>query len=96
MSPRRALRARAAATVNRLWRRSCAGEARAFAHATRDVRATQRALLAALVRRNATSAFGRDHAFGEIQTLEEFKRRVPVRDYDAHAAYLDRIAWPTR
>jgi hypothetical protein len=92
MSPRRSLRSRAAATVNRLWRWSCAREASAFENATRDVRDTQRALLAALVRRNEASAFGRDHAFPEIRTLDDFRHRVPIRDFDAHSPYLDRLA----
>lgn len=37
------------------------------------------------------TAFGRDHKFSEIKTYEDFKQRVPIRDYEEFRSYIDRI-----
>ncbi len=37
------------------------------------------------------TAFGRDHGFDRIRTYEDFRSRVPVRDYEALRSYVDRI-----
>ncbi len=48
-----------------------------------DPAETQRRLLLSLVSRARDTRFGRDHGFGAVRTLSEYRRRVPVRDYDA-------------
>ena len=47
--------------------------------------------------------FGRDHDFGNIRTYADFRRSIPVRDYEAFRPYADRIvagesdvSWPGR
>jgi hypothetical protein len=52
----------------------------------------QTAVLAALLARNAGTAFGRAHGFAAIRTPAEFARAVPVRDYEAMRPYVRRIA----
>ena len=53
--------------------------------------------LAGLVRRARRTAFGRDHGFDALaglrgeRLLAEFRRRVPVADYAAHAPYIERV-----
>jgi hypothetical protein len=37
------------------------------------------------------TAFGRDHQFGEITGYEDFKKNVPVRDYEELRPYIERI-----
>ena len=37
------------------------------------------------------TAFGKDHNFSSIQSYEDFKKHVPVRDYEALRPYIDRI-----
>jgi hypothetical protein len=37
------------------------------------------------------TAFGRDHHFNDIHTYEDFKDRVPVRDYEGIKDYIERI-----
>ncbi len=37
------------------------------------------------------TAFGRAHHFSQIQSLEEFKRTVPLQDYDSLKPYIDRM-----
>jgi hypothetical protein len=35
--------------------------------------------------------FGLDHGFDEIQTYEDFKKQVPVRDYEALSPYFNKL-----
>ncbi|MCJ8209621.1 GH3 auxin-responsive promoter family protein [Mucilaginibacter sp. RS28] len=39
----------------------------------------------------ATTKFGTDHGFSDIQTYEDFKKRVPIRDYEELRPYIDRV-----
>lgn len=54
-----------------------------------------------LVRRGGKTLFGKDHQFSEIKSYEDFKRRVPIRDYEALRPYIDKmvsgeadVLWP--
>lgn len=47
------------------------------------------------------TAFGRDHHFSEIRSYEDFKQRVPLRDYEDLKPYVERmvrgeenVLWP--
>jgi hypothetical protein len=51
----------------------------------------QRSFLLKLVRRNAGTAFGRAHDFSRIRTEADFRRRVPVREYEDYRPYIKRI-----
>src|SRR4051812_23780741 len=51
----------------------------------------QRALLMSRIARHAAGRFGRDHRFGEIRSPADFRRLVPVRAYDGHEPYIDRV-----
>src|ERR1700744_4415855 len=44
-----------------------------------------------LIAKAKDTAFGRDHDFANIKTYEDFKRRVPVRDYEPLRSYIDRV-----
>jgi hypothetical protein len=37
------------------------------------------------------TAFGKDHHFGEITSYEDFKKNVPVRDYEELRPYIERV-----
>ncbi len=57
--------------------------------------------LSTIVKSAKNTAFGVDHDFSSIQNYEEFKRLVPVRDYEGLRSYLDRmvngesdVVWP--
>ncbi len=54
-------------------------------------RRVQREVLLQKIARNADSAFGRDHGFSEIRTVEDFRKRVPVSTYDYFRPYVDRV-----
>ncbi len=69
-----------------------------------DPREAQRAVLATLIRRARGTKFGRDHGFSSASSLDDYRSRVPLRDYDAFwDAYwrqpfplLDDCTWPGR
>ncbi len=54
-------------------------------------RETQRNLLLDMVRRERSTAFGRDHKFGEIRSVEDFRKRVPIAGHEYVAPYVDRV-----
>ncbi|MBL0742849.1 GH3 auxin-responsive promoter family protein [Chryseolinea lacunae] len=37
------------------------------------------------------TAFGKDHDFGSIKTYEDFRARVPIRDYEELRPYIERV-----
>jgi hypothetical protein len=44
-----------------------------------------------LINRAKNTSFGRDHHFEQISTYDDFKKRVPIRDYEDLRPYIDRI-----
>jgi hypothetical protein len=65
--------------------------ARRFDRSAAEPERAQAAVLRALLRRNAQTAFGRAHSFGAIRTVAEYRRAVPVRDYEALRPYIRRL-----
>ncbi len=62
-----------------------------FLRQTANAPDVQRQLILHYVRRHADTQFGRDHHFHEIRTPEDFRRRVPIRGYEGHEPYIDRV-----
>ena len=44
-----------------------------------------------LVKAASQTTFGRDHHFDQIKNYEDFKKQVPVRDYEQLKPYIDKI-----
>ena len=65
--------------------------AKTFHEQTAKADEVQRDLLLRRIARNADSAFGRDHHFGTIRTAADFRRQVPIRGYDGHEPYIERV-----
>jgi hypothetical protein len=53
--------------------------------------ACQEKTLQTLTARAAGTAFGRDHGFSDIRSYEDFKKAVPIRDYEDLKPYVERI-----
>lgn len=53
--------------------------------------ATQNSVLKQLVNKAKNTAFGRDHHFNKISSYSDFKKNVPVRDYEELRTYVDRV-----
>src|SRR5579863_1240380 len=60
-------------------------------HIRRNSVALQQKTFGYLIAQAKGTAFGRDHHFESIRTYEDFKRQVPVRDYEDLRPYIDRI-----
>lgn len=52
---------------------------------------TQLNWLAKLVAQAQSTSFGKDHHFEDIKTYDDFKKAVPVRDYEDLRPYLERM-----
>lgn len=44
-----------------------------------------------LIEKAKNTAFGRDHHFDKIKNYEDFKKNVPVRDYEKLKPYMERV-----
>lgn len=53
--------------------------------------AAQKSVFSQLIMQAKDTAFGKDHAFSEITTYEDFKEKVPIADYEELRPYIDRI-----
>src|SRR5260370_23077796 len=62
-----------------------------FEAATADPRVVQEALLRDVLAEQAGTAFGRDHRFDSLHTVEDFRRVVPVAGYEAVEPYMARV-----
>ena len=52
---------------------------------------TQKKVFNQLIREGKQTAFGRDHHFSSIKSYEDFKAKVPIRDYEGLKDYVERI-----
>jgi hypothetical protein len=62
-----------------------------FVEESRRARALQHEALLKKIRRNQDSDFGRDHGFASIRSAADFRARVPVRGYEEHRPYIDKV-----
>ncbi|MBR5381024.1 MAG: GH3 auxin-responsive promoter family protein, partial [Oscillospiraceae bacterium] len=58
---------------------------------TKDPRAVQEELLLTLLRENKDTVFGAENGFGSINSIEDYQARVPIREYDSFAPYIERM-----
>ena len=62
----------------------------------------QEDMILAHIRKAQDTAFGREHGFKDIRSADQFKERVPIRDYDGHKPWIERlmkgeqqVLWPS-
>ena len=84
--PLREIAANAAMRLHLTWARIVHGAS--IARLRRDPMRAQRAVLARIVHENANTAFGRRHGFAAIDTLDAYRARVPVQEYEALRPYV--------
>jgi len=53
--------------------------------------AIQQKVLDNLLKKAQNTAFGKDHGFANIKNYEQFKKAVPVRDYEELKGYVERV-----
>ena len=53
--------------------------------------AAQQSVFSKLIMHAKDTSFGKDHLFTEINTYEDFKKNVPIADYEELRPYIDRV-----
>jgi hypothetical protein len=53
--------------------------------------AYQHSILKGLIAKAGSTAFGKDHSFGSIRNYDDFKAKVPIRDYEQLKPYVEKI-----
>jgi hypothetical protein len=51
----------------------------------------QKQTFSRLIDQARNTAFGKDHHFDDIRTYDDFKKHVPIRDYEGFRPYMDRV-----
>ncbi len=64
---------------------------RQFEVACQNPEAVQTALLLSIIRKQADTQFGRDHKFGAITTVADYRANVPVAPYEYVAPYIEKV-----
>ena len=78
--------------ANRLWYLSTLPASRAFHRAAKCAAGAQQQLLLDLVSRNAATEFGRRHGFAAIRSVDDFRRQVPLSEYDDYTEAVAQIS----
>lgn len=58
---------------------------------TRNIVETQKSFLLQLLKVNSNTEYGKKYGFGEIQTVQEFRARHPITDYQHYVPYIERM-----
>jgi phenylacetate-coenzyme A ligase PaaK-like adenylate-forming protein len=58
---------------------------------SRNAVSDQEAFLRSLTASASNTLFGKDHGFGDIRSYDDFKRQIPVRDYEALIPYMEKV-----
>ena len=58
---------------------------------TQDPRAVQEELLLSLLQQNKDTEYGKAQGFAEIRSIEDYQAKVPIREYDEFAPYIERM-----
>jgi len=53
--------------------------------------ADQEAVLQYLIKHGGRTVFGKEHNLADVKTYEEFKKAIPIREYEAFAKYIELI-----
>ena len=53
--------------------------------------ADQQGILKSLIKSAKHTEFGKDHGFESIQSYDDFKKQVPIRDYEQIKSYIEKI-----
>lgn len=77
--------------VGTLFRARVRRESRRFHLATQDCQKSQREVLRRLLALNAASRFSHEHGLTASLTLQEFRSRLPISDFEYFRPYIERL-----
>ncbi|MDH3717197.1 MAG: GH3 auxin-responsive promoter family protein, partial [Planctomycetota bacterium] len=63
-----------------------------FLNQTRQTAALQQEVLFSKIRKCASSQFGQEHGFSAIRNIDDFRRQLPIVEYDYYSPYIQRVA----
>lgn len=52
---------------------------------------TQQAVFNQIISKATPTLFGKDHGFGDISSYDDFRKQVPIRDYEELRPWVDRV-----
>jgi hypothetical protein len=58
---------------------------------SKNIRSAQNRLMHSFVSECKETQFGKEHSFGSIKTIEDFRKAVPIRDFEGFRSYIDRM-----
>jgi hypothetical protein len=64
---------------------------KAFEKQSRDVCGAQQAVLARIVAESRDTAYGRDHGFASVRTVDDYRKAIPIGDFERHRPYVERM-----
>lgn len=64
---------------------------RHFEARTREIRQNQKTFLFDLIKRNKNTAFGTDHGFSKIRTFDDYRKSVPLCEYEVFRPYIEKM-----
>ena len=67
------------------------GQVRRFVAASANAKTVQRDVLFKKIKLAAESDFGRDHGLSSIKSIADFRRQLPISDYEYFRPYVDRV-----
>ncbi|MCM2369153.1 GH3 auxin-responsive promoter family protein [Aporhodopirellula aestuarii] len=62
-----------------------------YLRGTADCQSVQRSRLMEKIRLNEDSQFGREHGFASIRSVEDFRSRVPIANYETYRPYIEEV-----
>ncbi|MEE8360201.1 MAG: GH3 auxin-responsive promoter family protein [Candidatus Omnitrophota bacterium] len=62
-----------------------------FDKATKDPSSVQKKILLSFIKRHKNTSYGREHSFGRIDSIDEYRKAVPINSYEALRPYVDRL-----
>lgn len=60
--------------------------------ASRDITLSQDRVLKGIIQSCKDTLFGREHGFASIKSIRDYRQAVPIRDYEGHRGYIDRMS----
>mgnify|MGYP000854163826 CR=1 FL=1 len=59
--------------------------------ASRDIKSSQNRVLSGIIESCKDTAFGKEHNLSAVKNYEDFRKAVPVNDYEGHRKYIERM-----
>lgn len=69
----------------------CSKENKEFYQATKNIKPVQQKKLISIINRNKNTSFGKEFRFKNIKNTDDYRKLVPMTDYEFYESYINRI-----